>query len=872
MTTPDRVMGLTKKDQKMFAIELEGEVTQPPNEPPTHGPSQNGRRLILKFIGSNKPELDRIEFRWSQTSDSFYWQQGDPQEKFPMSWTKIPQALSLIFLDYLIAGETIGPIHFTETNGGDLPTALGNAITDRFGKLHELFAERPPKEKPISRVKQIFGGKNIHGKEDGDRRIFIQSDNLPADCIEVYWPFRSRESLTAHRDILQDLARCIRESLGIKLPPEPNEPAPPPIPKTPLSSTQPSGPVAPSPIPTKVSMPDSFLESMQDIAKGVKDIAAREPSPPARQTLSLPKSFLKSVETIAGAFTQLASPKPREAEQQYLPPSEPKQIEPPSTSRPPTRQQKVAEPEDQVEASNSELETPSSPDLAFENDLPDEIPPARIHPLLLQIQNPDQLEWSDDDGLIDFGTGESDADVWHIRDACEGLLIFGAVGSGKTSGSGSSIARAYLQAGFGGIVLTAKPDEARRWMRMCQETGRADDYIHVTPNSGHKLNFLQYETQRPGERIGVTDDLITLFRCLINVSNHSKGHSSSEEFWTNTTNQLMRKLIDVLLLAGEPLTLYRMRRFIDNAPKNTKTNWRSLKVFPAILARAKENAIRGDDQDKRIFRECFEYWTQTYPAIPDITRGGFITSFSAMADTLSGRGIYEMVGTETNLTPEMILSGKVVILDIPLKGNIQGGLMVQAIWKLLFQQAVERRSDKGLSTARPAFLWEDEGHEFFSEHDVRFQPTARDIRAPHVIISQNIHNFLHLGHNEHAIMAVFAAMNTYIFHTNGDLDTNTWAANRIGQIKKLKLTTDGLLRPTKAKDITWFEREPHEVENVGKLSLREETKHALQPEDFMKLKRGGDGTCEAVILWLAHRFAANQNRNFCVLTFEQEQR
>jgi hypothetical protein len=243
-----------------------------------------------------------------------------------------------------------------------------------------------------------------------------------------------------------------------------------------------------------------------------------------------------------------------------------------------------------------------------------------------------------------------------------------------------------------------------------------------------------------------------------------------------------------------------------------------------------------------------------------------------MADTLSGRGIYEMVGTETNLTPEMILSGKVVILDIPLKGNIQGGLMVQAIWKLLFQQAVERRADKGLSTAIPAFLWEDEGHEFFSEHDVRFQPTARDIRAPHVIISQNIHNFLHLGHDSHAIMAVFAAMNTYIFHTNGDLDTNRWASERIGQIKKLKLTTDGLLKPTRAKDITWFEREPHEVENVGKLSFREEKKSALEPEDFMKLKRGGDGTCEAVVLWLSHRFSVNQNRNFCVLTFEQEPR
>jgi len=608
-------------------------------------------------------------------------------------------------------------------------------------------------------------------------------------------------------------------------------------------------------------MPDAFLESMQDIAQGVKDLAAREPvqPPPQTTTLVMPDSFLKSVETIAGAVSRAIPPA-----------SPPTGTEVPALPAP--RQRNEPEPDAPSNESDSENETSPDSEPFSADDIAEEIAPARINPLLLKIQNPDGLEWSDDDGLIDFGNQETDADVWRIRDACEGLLIFGAVGSGKTSGSGSAIARAYLTAGFGGLVLTAKPDEARRWLRMCEETGRANDYVHITPNSGHKLNFLQYETQRPGERIPVTDDLIALFRCLINVANHTKGNVRNEDFWTNTTNQLMRKLTDTLLLAGEPLTLNRMMRFVNNAPQDKTTNWRNLKPFCAILACAKENADQGTDEDKRIFRECFQYWTQTYPAIPAVTRGGFITAFSAMADTLSGRGIYEMVGTETNLTPEMILSGMVVVLDIPLKGNIQGGLMVQAIWKLLFQQAVERRADKGLSTARPAFLWVDEGHEFFSEHDVRFQPTARDIRAPHVIISQNIHNFLHLGHDSHAIMAVFAAMNTYIFHTNGDLDTNRWASERIGQIKKLKFTTDGLLKPTRAKDITWFEREPHEVENVGKLSLREEKKSALEPEDFMKLKRGGDGTCEAVVLWLSHRFAVNHNRNYCVLTFEQEPR
>jgi hypothetical protein len=28
--------------------------------------------------------------------------------------------------------------------------------------------------------------------------------------------------------------------------------------------------------------------------------------------------------------------------------------------------------------------------------------------------------------------------------------------------------------------------------------------------------------------------------------------------------------------------------------------------------------------------------------------------------------------------------------------------------------------------------------------------------------------------------------------------------------------------------------------------------------------------CEAVLLWLSHQFAANGNRNFCVVTFAQE--
>lgn len=68
----------------------------------------------------------------------------------------------------------------------------------------------------------------------------------------------------------------------------------------------------------------------------------------------------------------------------------------------------------------------------------------------------------------------SPRDAWRLRDACEGTVIFGGTGSGKSSGSGRAIARAFLRAGFGGLVLCAKQDDEReRWKAYARETGRA---------------------------------------------------------------------------------------------------------------------------------------------------------------------------------------------------------------------------------------------------------------------------------------------------------------------------------------------------------------------------------------------------------------
>ena len=553
-------------------------------------------------------------------------------------------------------------------------------------------------------------------------------------------------------------------------------------------------------------------------------------------------------------------------------PSEPVQQKSPSKATEPTitaelgGQKQNSTPDAKTAAGES---TPS-PDRFS---LPQEPTSTRIDPRLFEIQNPDRLEWDDSDGLINFGRADSDADIWKLRDANEGVLILGAVGSGKTSGSGAAIASALLLAGYGGLVLTAKSDEAKRWLRLCERTGRAQDCIHVTPGTDHKLNVFQYEVQRPGKRVSVADDLVALLRCINGVTSRSMQSSKNNDFWTLAPNKLIKQLFEMFALSGEPFSINNFTRFVNRAPQTKAERWQEKEYFAKVINSAGNAAKNGSEADQRMFNEAFEYWTKSFPAMPDITRGGVVASFDSMAEIMNGRGIYEMLCTETNLTPEMILSGKIVILDYPVKESSQSGLMIQATWKLLLQQAIERRADKGSPTARPVFLWEDEGHEFFSSHDVRFQPTARDCRACHVILSQNLHNFYHLGHGSDAVQAVFAAMNTHIFHTNGDPDTNAWASQKIGTVKKKHWRTDGLIKGFTKEDHSILNRKPAgETKSVGSLTITKTEEPGMRPEEFGKLKKGGDGTCEAVILWLAHEFAVNNKMNFCKRVIQQEKR
>ncbi len=157
---------------------------------------------------------------------------------------------------------------------------------------------------------------------------------------------------------------------------------------------------------------------------------------------------------------------------------------------------------------------------------------------------------------------------WTIRMACEGTQILGDMGSGKTSGSGRTLAKAMLPAGFGGLVLCKKVDEYATWIDYAKETGRMDQLLIVDPSQPWRFNFLDYQFKRAGEGAGYVDNAVALFMNLI--ENRREGaqqtRGRNEAFWVDGARRLVRHTMEALLLAGEPVSMDNLKKAITTLP------------------------------------------------------------------------------------------------------------------------------------------------------------------------------------------------------------------------------------------------------------------------------------------------------------------
>jgi hypothetical protein len=467
-------------------------------------------------------------------------------------------------------------------------------------------------------------------------------------------------------------------------------------------------------------------------------------------------------------------------------------------------------------------------------------------------------------------------DIFTIAHAYEGILVLGAIGSGKTSGSGKEFAHAYLRNGFGGLVLVAKSSETELWKSYCRDTGRLDDLIVFGPKEPWRYNFLDAELQQKGAGAGLTENIVQLFSTILEIAERGQGQGGGREdegFWRRAMRQLLRNSVDLLVCATGRVSIPDLYKIVVSAAKSmheVKTDdWKARSFCYQCLVQA-DKATKSASQHADLGIVA-DYFFQEFPGLSDKTRSVITSTFTSCADVMNRGVLRELFCTTTNLSPRATEEGKIIVVDLGVKEYREIGQFAQVLWKYSFQRHIERRDVQ--ASPRPVFLWADEIQNFLTSYDMQFQTTCRSAKVACCYLSQNISNFYAaLGGNEKARVetdSLVANLNTKILHANGDAVTNEWSAKMIGRCRQFFINANNSQQPSD-DDIAYWLGFNQQTQNSAGLS--EQYEFEVQPSAFTSLRTGGvkhNGLVDAIVFQNGTLFKAS-GRTWLQTTFRQQ--
>ncbi len=430
--------------------------------------------------------------------------------------------------------------------------------------------------------------------------------------------------------------------------------------------------------------------------------------------------------------------------------------------------------------------------------------------------------------IYSFNDGD---EPFTIGNACEGVQIFGGIGSGKTSGSGEALARSFLRAGFGGLVLCAKKDVLDDWKRYASETGRANHLLVFNATGEFVFPFLQYEIERKGEGAGYSDNLVRLFTTVYEAIDRSID-GGSDPYWTRAMQQLLRNTIDLCMIARGTVSVPLIHDVILSAPTSIAQldtdEWKAKSLCWQLLLEG--HAKELDKWVQHDFDSTAAFWLEEYPNLADKTRSSIVSTLSTMIDIFLRRPFRrlfsEMPDDRRKIAyPELTHRGAIIILNLPVKEYGDAGRAAQVVYKYLWQQSAERRTVTNETT--PVFLWVDEAQNFVTEYDMQFQATARSSKACTVYLTQNLPNYYAVmggSQSKYRVDSLIGNLQTKIWHANSDPMTNEHAAETIGRSWQIRQSSG--------------ESFGGDYFNVSS-GKNESFDYDVPPQVFTKLRKGG---------------------------------
>ena len=457
------------------------------------------------------------------------------------------------------------------------------------------------------------------------------------------------------------------------------------------------------------------------------------------------------------------------------------------------------------------------------------------------------------------------SDPFTVRNLLNGgVSIIGRAGSGKTSSSGKLLGNSIVRyKKSGGLILCAKPEDAAMWKEIFEKAGRKDDLIVFSPDMPHRFNFLDYVIKSRGHTRDVTRCITTIGETL--RSSDTKGGENAD-FWEREQERMIYNAVVILCLAYGKVSAPDIQKFISGAA-----------LSPAAIATAEWQAGFHNESLKKAFdakktpieeadfQLAIDYWLGEFPNMADKTRSSILTGVMGILHTFNTGMVRELVSGITNCSPDDMLTGKWILVNMsPAEWGDQGAFVCGG-WKFLTQRRVLRREAKAGDCVN--VIWCDEAQQFVTSYDAHYLAQCRSHLGCMVYLTQSLHSYysaLHGQTGKHQADALLTNFHHKVFHALGSEQDASYAANLIGKTLQTFVGTS----TAPALNLT------EELMGPGKLttSTNEHYELILQPSVFQNGLRTGSKSagfiCEGIVVRSGESFSSGQN--FIWVAFSQK--
>jgi type IV secretory pathway TraG/TraD family ATPase VirD4 len=359
---------------------------------------------------------------------------------------------------------------------------------------------------------------------------------------------------------------------------------------------------------------------------------------------------------------------------------------------------------------------------------------------------------------------------WSWDDFYKNGVIFGQTGSGKTvcvlnaliEGLIASTAESALKPS--GLILDPKGDFRGKAERLFRKYGRMNDILILDPHSPTTIRW------NPLDTADAELEVAARFKAVFEILGQT---GKDDGFFVEASRLFIQNALILLRLQpgeNEPPSLTRIFELSTNT-----------KMLVALVEAAQKRSDLGEDDQVR-FRAAGAYFDENWMSMAAETRSG-VQGF--LSNTLSPFLMppYHRVfaGRSTVSMADIVDSGKVLYVYMPLAENGMMSRIVNTLVKLEFYRQVLTRPDK----PRPSFFLCDEFQAFFTAgeetSDANFFERSRQSNHANIVATQNRPALLKHAPTPHPVDNMLGHCTVKMFLRNAESETNEWASKLFGE-------------------------------------------------------------------------------------------